>query len=217
MSIEILGHPFSQYVHKVLVALYENGTPFELKSVEAPGVMDELASLWPFKLFPVMRDGDTVLAEGTTIIEYLDAIHPGPLRLIPDDPRAAVETRFMDRVFDNHVANHQARIVFDTLREPDQRDPKGVADARAALDIAYAWLDARMATRTWACGDAFTLADCMAGPSLFYAQWTHAIPEKYAALHAYRERLKRRPAFARVLEEAKPWRQYFPMGAIIED
>jgi glutathione S-transferase len=105
------------------------------------------------------------------------------------------------------------KVVFDALRPADAKDALGVAAARAQLDTIYGWLDERLAGRAWAAGDAFTLADCAAAPSLLYAQWTHPIPERHAALLSYRKRLLARPSYARALAEARPYRQFFPLGA----
>jgi glutathione S-transferase len=133
--------------------------------------------------------------------------------MLPRDPDAALEVRFMDRFFDNYVSTPQQRIVFDRLRPEDRRDPHGVAEARAMLETAYAWLDRRMADREWAAGDAFSLADCGAAPFLFYADWTHAIDDVFTHVKAYRQRLLARPSFARAVDEARPYRAYFPLGA----
>jgi len=122
----------------------------------------------------------------------------------------------LDRFFDNYVSTPQQKCVLDALRPEGSRDPAGVADARAMLETAYAWLDAHMATRTWAAGDEFSLADCGAAPFLFYAQWTHAIPDAHAHVHAYRQRLLARPAFARAVDEARPYRHLFPLARIEE-
>lgn len=119
----------------------------------------------------------------------------------------------MDRVFDLHVSVPQQKFVFDVLRPEADRDPYGVAQAGQALDAIYAWLDQRMANRQWAVGDDFSLADCAAAPSLFYADWTHPIPERLAALRAYRARLLARPSMARCVEDARPFRAWFPLGA----
>ncbi|HUD95861.1 glutathione S-transferase family protein, partial [Sphingobium sp.] len=143
--------------------------------------------------------------------------HPGPVRLIPDDPVSALEVRLLDRFFDNHMATPQQKLVFDAMRPEGQKDQAGVADARAALDKAYAWLDAHMAGRTWAAGDVFSLADCAAAPHLFYAHWSHPVPAALRHVHAYRRRLRERPSFARAVEEARPWQQYFPLGGTPED
>jgi glutathione S-transferase len=107
----------------------------------------------------------------------------------------------------------QQKIVFDAIRKPENRDGQGVAEARAMLDIAYRWLDGKMAGRQWAAGDGFSLADCAAAPALFYADWTHAIGESFANVRAYRRRLLARPSFARAVDEARPYRQFFPLGA----
>ena len=119
----------------------------------------------------------------------------------------------LDRVFDNYVMTPQGKFVYDSLRPADHRDPLGVDEARQMLETSYAWLDRRMQDRTWAVGETFTLADCAAAPSLFYADWTYPIPEACAALKAYRQRLLERPSFARAVNEARPFRHYFPLGA----
>ena len=217
MTPILYAHPFSSYCQKVLVALYENGTPFEYRHLDQGGHMAELAGHWPMKRFPVLVDDGRTVVEASTIIEYLQLHHPGPRRLIPDPPERALEARMMDRVFDNYVSTPQQKCVFDALRAEAQRDPAGVADAKAMLDIAYAWLDARMAGRTWAAGDDFSLADCGAAPFLFYAHWTHPIPDRHAHLLAYRRRLMARPSFARAVDEARPYRPLFPLGTITDE
>src|SRR3546814_11778566 len=92
------------------------------------------------------------------IIEYLGLHHPGPVPLLPADPRAALEVRGMDRYFDNYISTPQQKVAFDSLRPEADRDARGVADARAMLDTASAWLDRHMAAREWAAGDDFSLA-----------------------------------------------------------
>lgn len=211
MPPALYAHPFSSYSQKVLVALYENDTPFEYRKLDEAGHMDELAALWPLKRFPVLRDGDRTVIEATTIIEHLAVHHPGPVALIPPDPARAVEVRMLDRFFDNYISTPQQKVVFDALRTGDARDPSGVTEARRGLDAAYAWLERWMAGRHWAAGDAFSLADCAAAPFLFYAHWTQPIADAFANVHAYRERLLARPSFARAVEEARPYRQFFPL------
>ena len=215
MTLQLFAHPFSSYCQKALIAFYENDTPFTFRmlSPDEAANGEEFAKLWPIKRFPILvEDGRTIL-EATSIIEYLQARHPGPVRLIPDDLEAAVEVRMLDRVFDNYVMTPQGKCVFDAIRPEADRDPYGVTEARTMLDTAYAWLDERMAGREWAVGDTFTLADCAAAPSLFYADWTHRIPERFTHLHAYRARLLARPSFARAVDGGRPYRSFFPLGA----
>lgn len=209
----LYAHPFSSYCQKALVALYEHGTPFDYRSLEDPAARAELAALWPIGKFPLLVDGERLVPEASCVIEYLDRHHPGAAPLIPRDGDAALEVRLMDRFFDNYVATPQQKVVADALRPADQRDPYGVREARALLERAYAWLEPRMATREWAAGEAFSLADCAAAPFLFYADWTHPIDARYAHVRAYRERLLARPSFRRAVEEARPFRRYFPLGA----
>jgi glutathione S-transferase len=210
--MKLYAHPFSSYCQKALIALYENDTPFEYRSLEEESANAELTALWPVKRFPVLVDGDRTLLEATVIVEHLDAVHPGVTKLIPADPQQAVIARMMDRLFDNYVMTPTQKIVFDVIRDPAQRDDKGVADAHALLDQAYAWLDRKLAGQDWAAGD-FGLADCAAAPSLFFADWVHPIPDALTNLRAYRARLLARPSFARAVDEARPYRPYFPPGA----
>jgi glutathione S-transferase len=209
----LYAHPFSSYCQKVLVALYENETPFEYRMLEEPGAIDELTALWPIKRFPMLVDAGRTVIEATSIIEYLGLHHPGAVRLVPGDADAALEVRMLDRFFDNYVSTPQQKIVADRLRNEAVRDPHGVAEARAMLDTAYAWLDRTMAGREWAAGDQFSLADCGAAPFLFYADWSHPIDPVHANVIAYRQRLLARPSFARAVDEARPFRHYFPLGA----
>jgi glutathione S-transferase len=211
----LFAHPFASYCQKALIALYENATPFTFRLLDKsdPASFAEFAALWPLRRFPLLVDDGKPIAEATIIIEHLALHHPGPVRLIPDDPAAALEVRFLDRFFDNYVHTPMQKIVGDALRRAGERDGKGVAEARGMLDTSYAWLDARMASRDWAADGGFSLADCAAAPALFYADWAHPIAEGFAHLRAYRRRLNARPSFARAIEEARPYRSFFPLGA----
>jgi glutathione S-transferase len=214
MALEFYGHPFSSYCQKALIAFWENDIAFDYRVLGSDAQIGErFGELWPIKRFPILVDGDRTILEATSIIEYLQVRHPGPMRLIPDDADLAVEVRMMDRVFDNYLSTPQQKVVFNAIRPEADRDPYGVAEARTTLDTIYAWLDQRMAGRQWAVGDQFTLADCAAAPSLFYADWTHPIPAQFGNLIAYRQRLLARPSFARAVDEGRPFRPYFPLGA----
>jgi glutathione S-transferase len=210
--MKLYAHPFSSYSQKVLVALYENATPFEYRNLEDATARAELESLWPLKRFPILVDRGRTILETSTIIEYLQVHHAGPAHLIPAGD-TGVEVRMLDRIFDNYVMTPMQKIVLDQLRSEPDRDAYGVSEARELLDRTYAWLDDHLADRAWAAGDDFTLADCAAAPSLFYADWAHDIPSAHANLRAYRGRLLAHPSVARAVDEARPFRSYFPLGA----
>jgi len=213
--MQLFAHPFSSYCQKVLIPLYENAIPFTLRLLgpEEDATAAEHAALWPLRRMPVLEDGGRTVVEASIIVEYLDLRHPGPVRMVPSDPLAALEVRTLDRVFDNYVMTPMQRIVFDAIRPVDARDPHGVAEARVLLDTAYRYLDGLLAGRTWAAGNDFSLADCAAAPALFYADWVHPIDAAHEHLRAYRSRLLARPSFARAVDEGRPYRQNFPLGA----
>ncbi|WP_437730395.1 glutathione S-transferase family protein [Sorangium sp. So ce1335] len=213
--MKLYAHPFSSYCQKVLIALYENNIPFELRMLapDHPEVSAEHESLWPLKRMPLLLDAGRTVVEASIIVEYLDLHHPGPVRMVPEDPSAALDVRMMDRIFDNYIMTPMQKLVGDAIRAAEHRDRHGVGEARQLLDTAYRWLDSAMAGREWAAGGAFSLADCAAGPALFYADWAHPISEVFTNVRAYRQRLLARPSFARAIDEARPYRPFFPLGA----
>jgi glutathione S-transferase len=213
MSLTLYSHPFSSYCQKVLIALWENEIPFTYRHLEEPGAAEERATLWPLGRFPVLVDDGRTIAESSIIVEHLDLHHAGPVRLLPDDRDAALEVRFMDRFFDNYVMTAMQKPVFEALRAEGARKEEAMAEACRALDTAYAWLEERLSGRTWAAGESFTMADCAAALSLFYADWVHQIGSDFPRLRKYRSRLLARPSFARAVDEARPYRSYFPLGA----
>lgn len=215
MTLALYGHLFSSYTQKVLIALYENATPFEFRGVgpETPEHSESWMARWPLGKFPLLVDGDRNIAETSIIIEYLHLHHPGPVRLLPDDPAAALEVRFLDRFSDLHVMDAAQHAVNGALTGDPVKRADGVALSKEKLERAYGWLEGQLAGRTWAAGKAYTLADCAASPALFYADWVHEISGDYPVLRAYRTQLLARPSFARAVDDARYFRPYFPLGA----
>ena len=214
MTLQLFAHPFSSYCWKVLIALWENDLPFTYRPLDAdhPENGAEWAGKWPMKKMPVLVDGDRMIVETSVIIEYLQIARGGPVTLIPPGPDA-IEVRMMERIFDDYVMTPMIKLVSDVMRSPETRDALGCDEARRTLDTIYGWLDERMAGRPWGAGDGFSLADCAAAPSLFYADWVHPIPQGLTRLRSYRARLLARPTIGRAVEEARPYRGFFPPGA----
>jgi glutathione S-transferase len=212
MTVTLYYHPLSSYCWKVLIALYENGTPFEKRAINLadPGDRAVLAQHWPLAKFPVIHDHAHMrdLAESSIIIEYLDRYWAGPQPLISGDWDEALEVRLWDRVFDNHVQGPMQQMVVDRMRNT-QLD---LSKERATLLTAYRLLDRHLDSRTWMGRPGFSLADCAAAPALFYARAIEPIPVELEHLGEYFERLVKRPSVQRVLEEAKPYFQYFPFA-----
>ena len=215
MPIALYGHPFSSYTQKVLIALYENAIAFEFRSLgpETPQHAASWQQRWPLRKFPLLVDGDRTVVESSIIIEYLQHVYPGPVRLLPAEPMATLEVRFLDRFFDLHVMSPVQHAVEGALTGLADRKQEALAEAASRLELAYAWLEGHLAGRTWAAAADFTLADCAAAPALFYADWTHPIAAHHPLLRAYRARLLARPSFARAVDEARSFRSYFPLGA----
>lgn len=214
MTIELYYHPFASFCQKAIIAFYEKGVPFEPHPVNLgdPNERAAFAAIWPIAKFPVIRDTgrDLTVAESTIVIEYIDRIGDRP-RLIPDDPDRARIVRQWDRVLDNYVHIQMQKIVGDRIRPDGERDPHGVAYARNMLETAFGMLEAALGEDGWLAGE-FSLADCAAGPPLRYAQKLTGFGGRYPKLGSYLGRLMARPSFARAIEEARPFRHFFPGG-----
>jgi glutathione S-transferase len=212
--LRLYFHPFSSFCQKVLIALYDNDTPFEPHLVDLADERSsaELKRIWPIGKFPVLRDearGETI-PESTIIIEYLAQHYPGATELVPRDAGLALETRMRDRFYDLNVNVPMQKIVTDRLRPAGMNDPYGVEQAKAALEIAYGLIDEEMRTKTWAVGDTFTMADCAAAPAMYYANLVMPFGDRHENAAAYFRRLRERPSFSRAVDEAKPYRKSFP-------
>jgi glutathione S-transferase len=212
--IELFAHPFSSYCMKVLIPLWADGTEFAYRPLdpEHPENMAELKAHWPFAQFPLLLDDGVPVVESTVIIEHLQARGGDPGRWIPDGELGR-RVRFLDRFFDNYVMNTMTVAVFNAIRPEESRDPFGVDKAMATLRTAYDWLEANLGEGPWAVGERFTLADCAAAPSLFYADWVDPIGPSRPRLAAYRARLLAHPQVVRAIDEARPYRAFFPLGA----
>ena len=213
MSLEVFSHPFSSYCQKVLIALWADGTDFEYRLLEAdhPENFVELKKHSPLGQFPLLIDDGKPVFESSIIIEYLQDHHPGSNRWIPDGDDG-LKVRFFDRFFDLYIMNTMQLGVANALRPEGTADVYGEQRAREKLNKAYDWLDTHLGNQ-WAVGDQFTLADCAAAPSLFYADWVEPIGDTRPRLSAYRARLLAHPVVARAVDEGRPYRHYFPLGA----
>ncbi|HWH22602.1 MAG TPA: glutathione S-transferase family protein [Allosphingosinicella sp.] len=212
--LKLYYHPFASFCHKALIALYEKNVAFEPAFIDLgdPEHRARLESVWPMMKFPVLRDEEAVriIPESSLIIEYLDEIAPDSPRMIPEDPRGALQARLWDRFFDNFVAVNVTKVVADRFRPEGRSDPHGVAEAEATIRRALRLFEREVAGRQWAIGNRFSLADCAAAPALFYAGTIVPLGE-FPHVQAYFARLLERPSFARVVEEARPYRSLFPL------
>lgn len=206
-------HPLASYCWKVLIALYERGTPFEKRFIDLGDASHraELSALWPLCKFPVLRDGDRVIAESSIIIEHLDLHHAGPRALFPEDARAALDVRTWDRIFDSYVQTPVQAIVSDRL----QGGRSDMSSAHRTLAMAYELADKQLASSRWIVGDELSAADCAAAPALFYAVTLQPLPPHSARLLAYFEQLMERPSVQRTIEEAKPYFKDYPFESAL--
>jgi glutathione S-transferase len=219
MSLTFYYHPLASFCWKVQIALYENQTPFtgEIVNLGDKQASARFFELWPVGKMPVLRDEkqDRTVPETTIIIEYLERHYPGAQKLLPENEDQRLDARLWDRFFDFYVQQPMQRIVGNHMRAEAERDPRAVAESTAALQMAYGMLERQLATRTWAIGDAFSMADCAAFPGLFYSDTLVPFSKTYPNITAYFNRLTQRSSVQRVLQEARPYFAMYPFKEAI--
>ncbi|QQQ02224.1 glutathione S-transferase family protein [Lysobacter enzymogenes] len=218
MSLHLYSHPLASFCHKVLIALYENDTPFQAHLVDLadPAGKADFLERWPVGKMPVLRDearGRTV-PETSIIVEYLQQHYPGPRALLPADADARLDVRLWDRFFDLYVQAPMQKIVADFMLKKKDQDDLGVSQARRTLQTAYDMIERQLAD-DWICGADFTLADCAAAPALFYAEIVEPFHRHHPRLMAYLTRLMARPSYERVLFEARPYFHLYPFHELL--
>ena len=193
-------HPFALYCQKVLVAFNELGVAYDVLEEQRDFDRADLAELWPPASIPVLRDGDQIVGETSIIIE-----HVAGARLVP-----SLEARMWDRICDQYVSDAVQAIVLDTIEE--RFDERATRRARTQLDVAFQMLESQLAGREFIAEETFTIADCAAAPGLFYALAIHPWDEgAHPQLTRYYRALAQRASFAKVIADARPYRQLFPL------
>lgn len=198
--LTLYEHPFAVYCQKVLMAFNEQGLVYDVLEEQRDFERADLAELWPPASIPVLRDGDRIIGETSIIIEYVAGA-----RLVP-----SLESRLWDRICDQYVSDAVQAIVSDTIDERfDERD---IQRARTRLDVAFAMLDSQLAAHQFLAGGVLTIADCAAAPGLFYALAVYPWDEgTHPWLTSYYRALAQRPSFAKVIADARAYRDLFPL------
>jgi len=197
-------NPISTYSQKVLIAFYEKGIEFESNIVNLmdPDDLAKYREVYPMGKIPcLVINDDHLIPESSIIIEYIDGM--GEPRLIDGDSEQTRKIRFKDRMFDLYLNDPIVTLLFQGMKAEDQRDPERVKTAQFRIDTMYGFMEDEFEKHPFASSDKFTMADCSAAPTLFYAEQTAPFAG-YKNISAYWERLKQRPSVQRTHEEARP-------------
>lgn len=214
MTLILHSHPLASYCWKVLIALRENGVPFEARLVDLgdPKAKAAFEALWPSAKIPLLEDDGIVVPETSIMIEHIELRHPGKTSLLPGNALQQLQVRLWDRIFDNYVMDPMQRFIAQQLRPEAERDAHTLASVPDDLDAAYDLIEGKMGDGEWAVGNGFTMADCAAAPSLFYAAIVRPFSPGHTRLAAYFERLTARPSVRLTIAEARPYFKYYPLN-----
>lgn len=200
-------NPISSYTQKVLIAFYEKSIPFTPMVVNLmdPASRAKYEKVYPIGKIPyLVDDAGHARPESSAIIEYLDQHFPGhPPRLILAERNQAIEARRWECFADSYLNDSMQKVLFDGMRPADKRDPMGVDNARKLIGRAYGMLDQHLAGKEYIVGNALSIADCAAAPSLFYLAKVAPFGD-FKNIGAYSARMQARPSYARAISEAMP-------------
>jgi glutathione S-transferase len=190
---------------RILWLLEELGLDYEIvrydrdPTFRAPAAMREIHELGKS---PILRDGDLVIAESGAIVDYIVVRHGGG-RLAPRHGDAA----WARYVFWLHFAEGSLMpwLTMDFLMtsgivpgvEPGPLAPM----LQQELSRYLRWVDADMAGRKFAAGDAFSAADVMLAYALEFAKGRNHLADTKHLL-PYLERMTARDAYQRAKEKA---------------
>ena len=189
----------SPYARKVRIALHEKNLAFE-EIVDIPWNPGTAApALNPLGKIPILilDDGRTIY-DSRVIVEYLDTLGHPP-QLIPDDPGQRIAVKQIEALADG-ICDAIVLIAIEGRRKAGLQSGDWVARQRAKVDAGTRALNDLLAGKTWAVGDALSLADVAAATALGYLDlrlpdfpWRTFYPE----LVAFEARLSARPSFRR--------------------
>ncbi|BAY81284.1 glutathione S-transferase domain-containing protein [Calothrix parasitica NIES-267] len=196
--------PASSYSQRVLIALYEKEldfTPIEVNLFDAESRNQYLQINRFGKIPTLITDDGEVLLEASIQIEYLDS-YQQDIPLIPKDFKVNLEMRMLERIIDVYINGGREALFKDSQLPPVERGKKEVVKAKRLLEEACNLLDEKLANRTWLVGDAFTLADCSAAPTLSYLRIVYDY-QHLQNLTAYFERLSKKPSVEKVFASGR--------------
>ena len=218
------AHVLLGEVGRALVGAEESNGQMSVMSLDGPKAERPIPLHYhdsEYEFFFVLRGAIQLWAD-----EESRVLYPGDFGFIPPGTLHAYQLRghystFVgpvvpggwDRFFDLYVQGNMQPAVNHALRPEGMGDAYGAEQGRKNLHVAYDWLESNLPQGDWAAGGQFSLADCAAAPALFYADWVEEIGPGRPRLAAYRMRLLAHPIVARVVDEARPYRRYFPLGA----
>jgi len=162
--------------------------PKDLKS-------DEHRARHPLGRIPVLEDGDITLWESGAIIDYVIERHKnGGLKPAVDDPQFPEFLQWF-HYCEGMVMPPVNTIVVHTLLLPeDRRDPVALGQAQRLLTKALAPVNDTLEGKDYLVGE-FSAADIMLGHACFMSNRLGCVPDEYAHLKAYVQRISERPHF----------------------
>jgi glutathione S-transferase len=191
---------------RVIWLMEELGLPYRLENFqrEASGMAPAaLRAIHPLGKSPIIRDGDSVIAESGAILEYIiNRYGEGRLAVPPASPDYA---RYLEWL---HAAEGTAMLQFlahwRMVRLGLEEAPMAAWTRKNSEDLLN-FMATEIGARPYWAGEEFTAADIMMVFVLrFLRVWAKFDLSPYPALAAYLERIESRPAFQRAMTIANP-------------
>jgi glutathione S-transferase len=150
--MKLIGSALSVYATRVMLAARFKGIDLPVEPPEAGPGRTALLALNPIGKVPVLVDGALVLPESDVIMNYLEDRVPQPT-LLPGDAARRANARLLVRLIDTYSVPSFGPFIANN-------DAAAVATALERIDTSLRYLDHFRIDGEFACGDAFSVADC---------------------------------------------------------
>lgn len=205
-ALIVIGNHISPFVRKVFAVCEAKGLPYAVDSIVPFFGNERFARLSPLRRIPVLIDGDVVLNDSSVICEYLEdkwPEHP----VLPKEPAARAQARFLDEYADTRIADVLLWKVFGrALVAPAIfKSPRDLAaiqrtiaeEVPAVLDHLEAWAPA-----TFTMGDTPGLADFSVAAYFVNYRWARGTIDaaRWPKTHAWITRVEERAPMRRLNE-----------------
>lgn len=177
----------------------------EVHPREASGAAPEsMRAIHALGKAPVIRDGDTVLAESGAIVEYIVRRHAGgQLAVPPEDPAFARYTYWMHFAEGSLMSLMLIALVLSRI--PEAKESRVRARILERMGRMLAYVDAELGAGPWFAGERFTAADVMmVFPFTTMRRYLEYDLAPYPNIAAYMGRIEARPAYRKAMALAGP-------------
>ena len=199
--LKLYEHPFSPYVQKVKISLYEKNIPFEAEMPDAfSGAPTKYGAFNPRLEVPALVDDGFAIFDSTIILEYIEDKWPKP-PMLPASPRDRARVRMIEDVCDTYYEAINWGLMEVRAWKRVTGEKADAIEKRAHEQTAgvFAWLERELGSNQWFNGASFGHGDLSVFPYLNGSVVWGAGPKAGSKLAGWLERMNARDSVKKTI------------------